>query len=150
LDDRIAFHYYATGITPFMVQPKVGSGSVYEIGATDKNGDPLDGGKTYSVTLPNPIPARNFWSFMVYDNHTRSMLETDQKSGGLDSNASGFKYNKDKSATVYFGPIALKGKEGNWVQTMPDKGFNVLLRIYGPEQAWFDKTWKPGGFELLE
>jgi len=102
------------------------------------------------VTLPNPIPARNFWSFMVYDNHTRSIFETDQKSGGLDSNAEGFAYSDDGSATVYFGPSAPKGKEGNWVQTMPNKGYNVLLRIYGPEQAWFDKTWRPGDFELIE
>ena len=43
-----------------------------------------------------------------------------------------------------------KDKEGNWVQTMPGKGFNVLLRLYGPLEAWFDKTWMPGDFELLE
>ena len=89
LDDRIGFHFYATGITPFMTQPKVGQGSVYEIGTMDNTGAMLEGGKTYSVTLPGPIPARNFWSFMVYDNHTRSILETDQKSGGIDSKREG-------------------------------------------------------------
>ena len=150
LDDRVAFHYYATGITPAMTTPKVGTGSVYEIGSVDKNGDPLDGGKTYTVTLPAPIPAANFWSFMVYDNHTRSILETDQVTGGVDSNSPKLKLNGDKSATVYFGPKPPEGKEGNWVQTMPGKGYNVLLRLYGPEQAWFDKTWMPGDFELVE
>ena len=150
LDDRVGFHFYATGITPFMVQPQVGSGSVYEIAATDSKGGPLDGGKTYSVTLPSPIPAKDFWSFMVYDNHTRSILETDQLSGGLDSNAKGFKLNKDGSATVYFGPQAPKGQENNWVQTISKKGYNVLLRLYGPEQAWFDKAWMPGDFELVK
>lgn len=150
LDDRVAFHYYATGITPKMTQPKVGTGSVYEIGSTDKNADALDGGKTYSVTLPAPIPAKNFWSFMVYDNQTRSILETDQKTGGLDSNSKALRLNDDKSATVYFGPRPPTGKEGNWVQTTPGKGYNVLLRLYGPLQAWFDKTWMPGDFELVE
>jgi len=150
LDDRVAFHYYATGITPKMTQPKVGTGSVYEIGSTDENGDALNGGSTYSVTLPSPIPARNFWSFMVYDNQTRSILETDQKSGGIDSNASTLQLNDDGSATVYFGPKAPEGKQDNWVQTTPGKGYNVLLRLYGPEQAWFDKTWMPGDFELLD
>ena len=150
LDDRIAFHYYATGVTPAMTNPKVGTGSVYEIGSTDKNGAPLDGSRTYTVTLPAPIPAKNFWSFMVYDNHTRSILETDQKSGGLDSNAEGLTLNSDGSATVYFSPTCPKGKEGNWVQTMPGKGYNVLLRLYGPEQAWFDKTWMPGDFEPVD
>ncbi len=150
LDDRIGFHYYATGITPFMVQPKVGSGSVYEIGATDKNGAPLDGDKMYSVTLPGPIPVKDFWSFMVYDNQTRSILETDQKTGGLDSHAKGLQVEADGTAVVYFGPTAPKGKEANWVQTMPGKGYNVLLRLYGPLQPWFDKSWKPGDFELVK
>lgn len=150
LDDRVGMHFYATGITPFMVMPQVGSGSVYEIAATDSKGSPLDGGKTYSVTLPAPIPAKDFWSFMVYDNHTRSILETDQLTGGLDSNAKGLKLHKDGSATVYFSPKAPKGHESNWVQTMPNKGYNVLLRLYGPLETWFDKSWKPGDFELVK
>ncbi len=150
LDDRIGFHFYATGITPFMTKPQVGSGSVYEIAATDSTGKMLDGGENYKVTLPAPIPARNFWSFMVYDNQTRSILETDQVTGGKDSNAEGLLLKEDGGAIIYFGPEAPEGHEANWVQTMPNKGFNVLLRIYGPEQAWFDKTWKPGNFELIK
>lgn len=150
LDDRISFYYYATGATPMMVVPMVGKGSVYEIGATDEEGNPLDGSKTYSVTLPSPIPAKDFWSFMVYDNQTRSILETDQLTGGVDSNAKGLKLHKDGSATVYFGPKAPKGQEANWVQTMPGKGYNVLLRLYGPLQPWFDRTWMPGDFELVK
>lgn len=146
LDDRIGFHFYATGITPFMVTPEVGKGSVYEIGSMDDNGEMLDGNKTYSVTLPGPIPARDFWSFMAYDNHTRSILETDQKTGGVDSKLSGMKKADDGSVTIFFGPKAPTGQDNNWVQTIPNKGFNVLLRLYGPEQEWFDKTWKPSDF----
>ena len=150
LDDRIMFHYYATAITPAMARPKVGTGSAYEMGVHDSEGRYLDGGKTYKVTLPSPIPAKDFWSFMVYDGQTRSVLETDQKSGGLDSNNPSVKANADGSYTIWFGPTAPKGHEGNWVQTMPGKSFNVLLRLYGPLQAWFDKTWIPGDFELVE
>lgn len=150
LDDRVAFYYFATGATPLMVSPKVGQGSVYEIGSTDINGDPLDGGKTYSVTLPGPVPINNFWSFMVYSNQTRSILETDQKTGGVDSNKKGLIVSEDGSATVYFGPEAPAGQENNWVQTMPGKGFNVLLRLYGPLEPWFDRSWKPGDFELVK
>ena len=86
---------------------------------------------------------------MVYDNQTRSILETDQLTGGVDSNLKGMKTSKDGSVTIYFGPKAPAGQEKNWVQTMPGKGFNVLLRLYGPLQPWFDKTWRPGDFELL-
>ena len=64
----------------------------------------MDGGKTYPVTLPGPVPAKDFWSFLVYDVQTRSMLETDHKTGGLDSNAAGLQANADGSYTVYFAP----------------------------------------------
>jgi hypothetical protein len=100
--------------------------------------------------LPAPIPAKDFWSFVVYDNQTRSVLETDQKSGGVDSNSPDIKPNADGSYTVWFAPTPPAGKEGNWVQTMPGKSYNVLLRLYGPLQPFFDKTWMPGDFELME
>ncbi len=150
LDDRIGMHFFATGITPFMVTPAVGQGSVYQIGTMDSKGLRLDGGKTYTVTLPGPIPAVNFWSFMVYDVQTRSILETDQKTGGVDSKLEGMNIADDGSVTIYFSPEAPAGQENNWVQTMPNKGFHCLLRLYGPEQAWFDKTWKPSDFELIK
>jgi hypothetical protein len=149
LDDRIFFHYVATGITPAMAAPKVGSGSVYAFTAQDAEGNYLDGGRTYKVTLPAPIPVNNFWSFMVYSGQHRSMLETDQKLAGLDSNNTSVKQDADGSYTMWFGPKAPKGHEGNWIQTMPDKSYNVILRLYGPLQPWFDKTWKPGDFEMV-
>ena len=58
----------------------------------------------------------------------------------------GMKTEEDGSATIYFGPKAPKGQENNWVQTVPGKGYNVLLRLYGPLQQWFDRSWKPGDF----
>ena len=148
LDDRSMFHYGATGITPAMAMPRVGMGSAYEFTAHDSQGRYLDGGKTYSVTLPAPIPAKNFWSFMVYSTQHRSMLETDQKLAGLDSNSPDIKPNEDGSYTVWFGPQAPTGREDNWVQTLPGKGYCVILRLYGPLQPWFDKSWIPGDFEL--
>ena len=150
LDDRTYFHYYATGITPAMTKPAVGKGSVYAAVAKDSKGKYLDGGKTYRVTLPKPVPAKNFWSFMVYSGQHRSILETDQKTGGVDSKSPDINANEDGSYTVWFGPEAPKGQEGNWVQTIPGKSYNVLLRLYGPLEPWFDKTWKPGDFKLVE
>ncbi|WP_406645688.1 DUF1214 domain-containing protein [Aliisedimentitalea scapharcae] len=150
LDDRTYFFYMATGITPAMTSPPVGSGSVYAMTARDVNGDYLDGSKTYSVTLPGPVPANNFWSFMLYSGQTRSILETDQKSGGIDSNREGIKANDDGSYTVYFGPKAPEGRENNWAQTAPGRSFNAMMRLYGPLEPWFDKSWKPGDFIPVE
>jgi hypothetical protein len=150
LDDRIFFHYVATGITPAMAAPKVGTGSAYGFATQDENGEYLDGGNTYKVTLPASVPVNNFWSFMVYSGQHRSMLETDQKLAGLDSNNESVKPNADGSYTMWFGPKAPKGHEGNWIQTMPKKSYSVLLRLYGPLEPWFDKTWKPGDFKLVK
>ena len=110
----------------------------------DARGQYLDGGNTYSVTLPGPIPAKDFWSFTVYDNQTRSLLPTDQKLAGVDSTLPGLRTNPDGSVTVWFGPSAPAGQQANWVQTVPGRGYNVLLRLYGPLEPWFNQTWKPG------
>jgi len=150
LDARTMFFYYATGITPAMSYAKVGSGSAYAVGVKDSKGNYLDGGKTYRITLPGPVPAKAFWSFVVYDNETRSLLETDQKLAGVDSTDPQLKTNADGSVTVWFGPKAPEGQDANWVQTMPGKGWNTLLRLYGPLEPWFDKSWKPGDFEPVE
>jgi hypothetical protein len=150
LDARVMMHYYATGITPAMVIKMVGVGSQYAAATTDSAGKALDGGKTYKIHLPPNIPANNFWSFVVYDNQTRSMLQTDAQFPSIGSQTKGIVINSDTSVDVWFGPSAPKGHESNWVQTVPGKGWNVLLRLYGPEQSWFDKTWKPGEFELVK
>jgi len=150
LDARVLFHYYATGITPAMAMKMVGVGSQYAAATTDSQGRPLDGSKTYKIHLPAGIPARNFWSFVVYDNQTRSMLQTDQQFPSISSQRESVVINDDGSVDVWFGPTAPKGHESNWVQTVPGKGWNSLFRLYGPEQAWFDRTWKPGDFEMVE
>ncbi len=148
LDARTLFFYWATGITPAMSESKPGTGSAYAGAVRDAAGNYLDGGRTYKVTLPGPIPANNFWAFTVYDNQTRSLLPTDQKLAGIDSTLAGVQKNPDGGATVWFGPTAPAGHEKNWVQTMPGRGYNVVMRLYGPLEPWFSKAWKPGDFEL--
>src|SRR5450432_2085337 len=147
LDASVHFLYAYTGITPAMALKLVGLGSQYVEAITDSKGRPLDGSKTYKIHLPPNIPARDFWSFVVYDNQTRSMLQTDQQFPAIGNQTKGIVVNADTSVDVWFGPTAPKGHESNWVQTIPGKGWNVLLRLYGPLEPWFNKTWKPGEFE---
>ncbi len=149
-DARTYMHFYATGITPAMSVKMVGRGSQYLVGYLDKSGNPMDGSKTYRVKLPANVPAQDFWSFTLYDNQTRSMLQTDQRLPGIDSNNKDLTMNKDGTYDVYFGPEPPKGHEGNWIQTVPGKGWNTILRLYGPLQPYFDKTWIPGDPELVE
>lgn len=109
LDAEAMFFYYAAGITPAMSESKPGTGSADAASFRDAKGNYLDGGRTYKVTLPGPIPAKNFWAFTVYDNQTRSLLPTDEKTAGVDSNLPGLKKNADGGTTIWFGPKAPAG-----------------------------------------
>ena len=147
LDARTRMFYYATGITPAMAIKMIGVGSQYAGIQRDAMGRPFDGGKTYRLHVPANPPAKNFWSFVLYDNQTRSMLQTDQRFPSINSVKPGLEKNADGSVDILFGPKAPKDKAGNWIQTVPGKGWNALLRLYGPLQPWFDKTWRPGEIE---
>jgi hypothetical protein len=150
LDARTYFFFVATGITPAMSMEMVGKGSQYAVAFVDANSAPLDGGKTYKVHLPPNIPAKQFWSFVLYSSQTRSMLQTDQQFPSMGSLTKGMVVNADKSVDVYFGPKAPAGKESNWLQTAPGKGWFPILRLYGPLKPWFDKTWRPSEIELVK
>lgn len=150
LDAHASFFFYATGVTPAMDSKMVGQGSQYMAAFVDSQGNPLDGDKNYRLRLPANIPVANFWSVILYDNQTRSMLQTDQNWPAVSSQTKGLQINPDTSVDVYFGPKPPAGKESNWVQTVPGKGWNTLLRLYGPLQPWFDKTWRPGEIELVK
>jgi hypothetical protein len=149
LDARTLFFYYATGITPAMAAKMVGVGSQYAGAALDSEGRHFDGGRTYKLTLPPDVPAKDFWSLVLYDNQTRSMLQTDQQFPSLNSQR-GVQQNPDGSTDIFFGPSAPAGKASNWIQTVPGKGWSVILRLYGPLEPWFDKNWQPGEIELME
>jgi len=149
LDSRVYMHFYATGITPAMSVKMVGKGSQYLIAYLDENKNVLDGSKTYRIHLPPNVPAKDFWSFTLYDNQTRSMLQTDQRFPGIDNNNKGMKQNEDGSFDIYFSPTPPAGWENNWIQTVPGKGWNTIFRLYGPLESFYDKTWKPSDPQLV-
>jgi len=50
----------------------------------------------------------------------------------------------DGSTTIYFGPTKpADAKDGNWIQTMPGKGWFMLLRLYSPRESFFTQAWRP-------
>lgn len=147
LNARIAFFYPYTGITPAMCMRLTGIGSQYVWAMRDADAAFLDGSRNYRLALPPDIPESRFWSVMVYDNQTRSMLQTDQSKPDIGSQSGTVEENPDGSTDIYFGPSAPEGKANNWLQTVPGKGYFVILRLYSPLQPFFDKTWRPSEIE---
>ena len=150
LDARTHFYYFATVNTPMMAIKLIGKGSQYAWGYLDANGNYLDGGKTYKINIPKDPPAEKFWSMCVYDPQTRSMLQTGQPLPSKQSQRDEMTVNADGSVDLYYGPEAPAGKEANWTETVPGKGWFVVLRLYSPLEPWYDKTWRPGEIELVE
>ena len=129
---------------------RVGAGSLTPPHSWMRRNSRSMAARLISLHLPPGIPAKQFWSLVLYDNQTRSMLQTDQPFPSIGSQKKGVVINADGSVDVYFGPKAPAGKESNWVQTWPGKGWSVILRLYGPLQPWFDKTWRPSEIEEVE
>jgi hypothetical protein len=149
-DARVMFHYPYTAVTPAMAVSQAGVGSDYGIAYVDSNKMPLDGSKTYKLNIPANPPSKNFWALTMYDNQTRSQLQTSQKFPTVGSQTEGIKQNADGSFDIYFGPKAPNGYEKNWLETVPGKGWFVALRMYGPLEPWIEKTWRPGEIELVK
>jgi hypothetical protein len=151
LHSRTSMFYTATCITPAMCMRLTGVGSQYLISNVDTDGAPFDGAKAYRVSLPQGIPAARFWSLNVYDNQTRSLLQTEQRyprAGSQEYPSPAAEAEADGSTVVHFSPTRPDGvAAGNWIETDPERGWFVILRLYSPLQPFFDKTWRVGEIE---
>jgi hypothetical protein len=153
LDSRTAFYYGYTLDSPGMIMRIPGVGSQYLMGFLDADGNPFDGARTYKVVLPAKIPAEAFWSLTLYDNQTRSMLQTPQnypRAGSQAYPSPAAEAAADGTTTVWFGPSQPEGvARGNWIQTAPGKGWFTILRLYSPLPSFFDKSWRAGEITLV-
>lgn len=139
-DARTMFYYAATVNTPAMAVAMPGIGSQYASANFDAAGKPFDGAKAYRLHVPANVPVKDFWSVVVYDTQTRSMLQTDQQFPSLSSEKK-LEKNPDGSTDIVFSPTKPVDNP-NWIQTIPGKSWFTIFRLYGPLEPWFDKSWK--------
>jgi hypothetical protein len=124
----------------FFTPKRLGEGQFYLMAINDKEGQALDGGKTYRLNVPANAPVRQYWSATLYDRTTHALIRQ-MPHAGRSSQSPGLQVNADGSVDLYFGPKAPAGKESNWTPTDPDGGFEILFRFYGPLPPLFNKTW---------
>ena len=148
--DRRAYVYYmAIGNSPAMMAKNVGVGSYYLWTYKDALGNFLDGASGYRLRIPPKVPAKDFWSVLVYDSLSRSELRNGQKFPSV-SLYSGPKANDDGSVDIYFGPEMPTGQEKNWIKTVRGKGWFPIFRFYGPLEPLFEKTWVLNDIEKVK
>jgi len=140
LDERITVYYSAWGMSNGSVTTTRGIGQTYLCSFVDKEGQSFDGAKSYRMRVPPNPPAKLFWSVTLYEVDTRVLIQNPAQKPdrvsleGLDTNADG-------SVDIYFSPTAPKGHEKNWIQTVPGRAWYAYLRLYGPLEPYYDRSW---------
>jgi hypothetical protein len=132
----------------YTAKPVPGEGTWYASTFRDGTGAFLHGDKFYRLHVDTGTPAKAFWSVTIYDNRTRSMIDTDQQRAGR-SSLSNIKKRADGSVDLYFAPQAPAGMEDNWIKTIPGQGFFAMFRLYGPLDPVFNGSWKLNDIELV-
>lgn len=147
IDPRTGFFTNAYSASPGMAVNMENVGAKYPATFVDANGAFLSGSNSYRVNLPRGIPAALFWSVTAYDSLTAAGLDNGQPFPSINTMDKPT-VNADGSIDIHFGPES-PGAGRNWIRTLPDQGFFVILRLYGPTRAFFDKTWKPSDLEKV-
>ena len=123
------------------------------MGFLDPDGNPFDGAKTYKVTLPKDIPAAAFWSFTLYDNQTRSMLQTPQKyprAGSQSYPSPAAEAAADGTTTVWFGPDSPRASRAATGSRPTRQGLVHAPAPLQPARVVLHQGWRPSEIELVE
>ncbi len=126
----------------------LGTAQAYLISIKDKDGHTFAGGNSYRLTVPANAPVKQYWSVTAYDRETHALIRNMARAS-RSSQIPDLQKNADGSVDIYFGPKAPAGKETNWVPTDASRNFELMFRVYGPEKAFHDKTWKLPDIERI-
>jgi hypothetical protein len=141
LDERADYFYEAVTTTSGMVTTTPGVGQAYLGAYQDSSGGWFDGGRSYRLRVPADPPAKLFWSLTVYDSLSRTLVDNGKDIADR-SSRDDLVRNADGSVDIHMGPTAPAGFEKNWIPTIPGKAWFAYFRLYGPLQAYFDRSWK--------
>lgn len=138
---RSGFFGTAYGTSPAMALNIVNMGAKYPGCFRDADGNFFSGDNKYVLHLPKDPPAKLFWSVTLYDPTNGSLLDNGQPFPSINSMSKPVT-NDDGTYDFYFAPDS-PGEGKNWIKTVKGRGFFVNIRLYGPGQSFFDKSWQP-------
>ena len=148
MDGYIFYYYFATGVTPAMEEKMVGQGWQYPLVGPGRQRQPV----RWRQVLPD-APATQCTGQELLVGHR---VRQPDAVNGPDRSEIAERQQPEREVEGQcgrvggrvFGPKAPAGLEDDWVQTIGGKGWFMILRLYGPLEPWFDKTWRPGEMEL--
>ena len=144
LDERGSLFHWAT-----FIPRQLGKASAYMAALHDANGDLLSGKGNYRINVPANVPARDFWSVIAYSKKTKAFIYNNYDIVGISSyDKSTLIMNDDGSVDIYFGETAPDGLESNWIPTAGEDFF-LVFRFYGPEESFYDKSFKLNDLERI-
>jgi hypothetical protein len=139
-EERTGFFYEVMGSSEAVATKTPGVGSAYLSAYHDKYGRELDGGRPYRLHVPPNPPAKLFWSVTLYDVDTRCLIQNKEQIADCSSRQNLVK-NADGSVDIFLGPATPAGSGKNWIPTTPGKAWFAYLRLFGPLEPYFDKSW---------
>jgi hypothetical protein len=144
VDDRGVAYSYA-----FIGLKRLGVGQMYLISIKDKDGNALDGAKTYKISVPPNAPVKQYWSITAYDRDIHTLIKGVNRAS-RSSQISELQKNADGSVDIYVGPKAPDGKDSNWIPTDANRKFEWMFRAYGPTEAFLQKSWVVSDAEKVQ
>ncbi|MGB8364180.1 MAG: DUF1254 domain-containing protein [Rhizomicrobium sp.] len=121
---------------------------VYMSAEKDADGDRLDGNKSaYRLTFDRAPPAKGFWSVTVYDAATRLLVPHPSGRYKLGDRNRDMVRGENGSLTIHFQHDEPKhAPQANWLP-IPKAPFQVVARLYWPEQELLDRRYLPPGLK---
>lgn len=124
--------------------------AIYPATFVDDEGKPLDGSKRYVIQFPKggTPPVNAFWSLTLYND--QFFFAANPIHRYTLSPRNNLQYNSNGTLDLYIqNKSPGKEKESNWLPA-PEGKFALILRLYWPQKAALEGTWKPPAVRRVE